>query len=148
MPIDYAISIDLNVAIARWTGAVVIEEYREMFAAYVQDPNYTPGRPKICDFSGMTTLDADFARIWSVLTMANSHEVPGAPTTVCVTYAPDETNYGLARMYQSLAENAGGIQVAVYRHEAGVLGHLKLPGQRISELHQHGTFLPPLAPVS
>lgn len=143
MPIEYEISIHRNVTIARWSGDVEIEEYRTLFGQYVRDQNYVAGRPKICDFSAMTSLDADFAQIWSVLTMANGHEVATAPATQCVIYAPDDTQFGLGRIYQSLAENAGGLQVTVCRTELEVLAHLELPDNSLAELHRHGAFLPP-----
>lgn len=143
MPIEYAISIELNLKITRWRGEVDIGEYRDLFAAYLEDENYRLGRPEICDFSAMTNLDADFARIWSVLTMVNAQAGGAHVNTRCVIYAPDDTTYGLARMYQSLAENANGVQVAVFREEAEVLAHLDLPGTSLADLRKGGNFLPP-----
>lgn len=141
MPIEISISIELNLKRARWWGDVEVGEYRDIFAAYLQDKNYVKGRPELCDFSALTNLDADFTRIWSILTMVNAQDPTGSVDTQCVIYAPHETTYGLARMYQSLAENAGGVQVSVFRDEAEVLAHLKLPGTSIADLATHGRFL-------
>ncbi|GAB5449510.1 hypothetical protein [Gymnodinialimonas sp.] len=143
LPIEYAISTELNVMLARWWGDVEIGEYRELFAAYLRDENYQVGRPEICDLSDVQELDADFARIWSILTMVNA-QTGGEPVkTTCVIYAPNETHYGLARMYQSLAENADGIQVAVFRDEATAMAHLNLPGPSLKALRESHGFHPP-----
>lgn len=143
MPIEYSISLDLDIQVARWWGKVDISEYRTMFAAYLQDRNYRLGRPELCDLSGVTELDADFARIWSVLTMVNE-QANGAPvSTHCVIFAPHDTIFGLGRMYQSLAENAGGVQVQVVRTEAEALAAMGLPGESIADLAAHGTFISP-----
>ncbi len=147
MPIDFSISKDLNVAVARWSGDVQLSEFRKGFAAYLEDADYVLGRPEVCDFSNMTTLDADFKKIWSILTMVNN-QAGGAPVnTQSVIYAPDDVMFGLARMYQSVAEGTDGIRVSVFRDQAEALAHLNLPGDTIDGLFDVSVFrsvdLPP-----
>ena len=148
MPIAYEISTELDVMIATWTGEVDIGEYRDMFADYLRDDNYRLGRPEICDMSETTGMDADFNRIWSVLTMVNAQNGGQPVSTRCVIYAPDETIFGLARMYQSLAENAGGVQVAVYRDEEETLAHFDLPCRSFEDLRAKHRFLPKCVAVA
>lgn len=143
MPIEYSVSPELNLMHARWWGDVEVGEYRDVFAAYLQDKNFLKEERELCDFSGITNLDANFTRIWSILTMVNSAVEVGPFNLQQVIFAPHDTVFGQARMYQSLAENAGGVQVWIFREEAEVLAHLKLPGETIGGLEAHGAFLSP-----
>lgn len=143
MPIEYTVSPEFSLMRARWWGDVEVGEYRDIFEAYLQDRNFLKDGRELCDFSEVTNLDADFSRIWSILTMVNSAVSAGPFSHKSVIFAPNDTLFGLARMYQSLAENAGGIQVWIFREEAEALAHLELPGETISGLDRHGTFLQP-----
>lgn len=142
MPINCAISIDLNIAHVRWSGCVNLTEFRELFAVYLADENYIPGRPELCDFSEFTDMAADFHQIWSALSMVNAPEKLSTVKTQCVIYAPNDSAYGLARMYQSLAEYEGGVQVTVFREEAEALAALNLTHSTIDEMRNCGNFLP------
>lgn len=142
MPIDFSISIsvDLDVLVARWEGNIDLCENREGFTAYLRDKDYVLNRSELCDLSRVTTLDADFKRIWSVLTMVNNQAGGAQVSTQCAIYAPADVMFGLARMYQSVAESADGIRVAVFRDQAEALEHLGLPGDTIDGLFDVGTF--------
>lgn len=140
MPIDFSVSLDLDILVARWEGDVDVSEYRDGFTKYLQDPDYVLGRRELCDFSQVNNLDADFKRIWSVLTMVNN-QAGGAPVdTQCAIYAPDDVTFGLARMYQSVADSADGVRVCVFRGEAEALKHLALPADTVDGLFQKGSF--------
>lgn len=146
LPIEYKISIDLDLVLLRWRGDVDINEYRDVFASYLLDQNYRLGRPQLYDFSGLTNLEADFNSIWSILTMVNRQTIGNSLVFQEVIFAPNDTIFGMARMYQSLAENADGVQVHVHRHEVGALAHFRLPHAPFADLHDDASFLAP-APV-
>ncbi len=143
MPIEYSVSTELDLMWSRWWGDVDIGEYRELFMAYLDDGNYRLGRLQLCDMAGVTQLDADFSRIWSILAMVNGQVGISEAHGRCVIHAPRATIYGLARMYQSLAENARGVRVDVFRDEAEVLASLNLPVDSLSALYAHDSFLAP-----
>lgn len=143
MPIHYAISTDLDLAYARWSGRVDIAQFRKMFASYVQDQNYVMGRPELCDFSGLTAMDVGFQQVWSALSFVNSSEKQLVEKTRCVVYAPGDTAFGVARMYQSLSEYEGGVVVTVCREEAEALSVLDKSYTSLAELLEKGDFQQP-----
>jgi hypothetical protein len=140
LPINCLISTELNLAYARWSGCVDLDEFREMFAAYLEDKNYLLGRPELCDFSEFTDMDVNFRQIWSALSMVNVPEKLSVCKTQCIIYAPGDTAFGLARMYKSLAEYEGGVQVTVCREETEALTALNLVDSTIEEMRRRGNF--------
>ncbi|AML51885.1 hypothetical protein [Falsihalocynthiibacter arcticus] len=143
LPIEYLISTDLNLAYAQWSGRVRLVEFRKMFPAYLADQNYLQGRPELCDFSNFTDMDADFKQIWSALHMVNAPEMHSDCKTKCVVYAPSDLAFGFARMYQSLAEQQAGVQVAVCSTQKEVFAALNLEFSTISDLLGFGRFHQP-----
>lgn len=142
MPVEYLISRDLDLVYARWWGRVDIDLVRANFMAYLSDRNYRPGRPELLDVSGVTEVDLDFQRVRLILRAVND-QVPGERVhTRTVLWAPDDAAFATGRMYQQLADYAGGISVEVYRDEAEALAALGLPHACIAELTRTGGFLP------
>ena len=117
-------------------------EWRSVFDRYLSDVNYRPGRTELIDLSRVTQADAGFRSIWSALNTVNG-QLPGATIgTRTVFIAPGDVVFGLARIYQTLAENAGGIRVEIFRGEAEALAALGLPFDTVADLLAQGAFLP------
>lgn len=143
MPIRFATSPKFDLKLSRWSGHVDIDDYRAVYAAYLADAGYVPGRRELCDASRMVSFDADFNRIWSILTLLNDAGRGRELRTRCVVLAPGDMPFGMARIFQSLAENAGGVRVDVVRTEAEALAVLDLPGATLDEMEALGRFEPP-----
>lgn len=142
MPIEFQTSLDHDLVVTRWWGVVSMDEWRDCFARYVGDAHYRPGRTELIDFAGVASIDATFHSIWSALDTVN-RQVPGLKVrTRTLMITPGEVVYGLARMYQTLAENADGIKVELYRQESEALAALCLDFDSIDELLEKGGFLP------
>ena len=143
MPIEYRTSLDLDLVYARWWGAVDLDQIRVNFVTYLADRNYRPGRRELIDLSGVTSLDLDFERIRLILRDVNDQS-PGQPVrTRTVLWAPQDEAYATGRMYQQLADYAGGISVAVYRDEPEALAVFDLPHACMADLVRDGRFLLP-----
>lgn len=143
MPIEYAISPERDLLYARWYGEVDFDQFQASFGQYLDDANYRPGRPELIDHSEVTGIDINFGLVKSILRQVNA-QMPGQiVTTRTVVYSPNDTVYGLGRMYQILSELADGIRVEVFQDEAEALAALKLPYGTIAELLSAETFLPP-----
>jgi hypothetical protein len=141
LPIEYSISLDLNLVFTRWFGNVDLDQFRELFAIYLEDENYLVGRPQFCDFSGITSMDADFNGIWSVLAMVNAPKVSLERKSKCVVFAPGDMAFAFSRIYQSLAEYEDGVQVTVCREEQEALAALGLADETIEEMWRRYNFL-------
>jgi hypothetical protein len=142
VPIKFRISPDLDLVYTAWWGDVSIAEWRQVFSRYLKDPHYRPGRTELTDLSGVGRIDATFNSIWSALNMVNA-QLPGeAARTQTLLVTPGEVAFGLARMYQTLAENANGIKVEIYRTPEAALRALNLDYGSVEELLENGGFLP------
>jgi hypothetical protein len=142
VPIQFWTSVERDLVVTKWWGDVTLDDFRDTFGMYLSDVNYTPGRTELNDFTGVSHFDADFPSIWSALTMVNN-QVPGLIVeTRTLLVAPSDHQFALTRIYQTLAENAGGIRVEVYRAQAEALAALDLEFETIDALLEAGGFLP------
>ena len=142
MPIEFSTSLDLDLLYARWYDRVDLAQFKENFKRYLSDENYRPGRTELIDLSDLAHFDLDFRRIWGILSMVNA-QLPGVKvTTRTVLIAPFDLMFGFSRMFQSLAENAGGVKVEVYRNEEDALTALDLPYATIDDMLENGGFRP------
>lgn len=143
MPIEYAISLERDLLYARWYGEVDFDQFQASFGHYLNDTNYRPGRPELIDHSQVTAMDINFGLVKSILRQVNAQAPGQIVTTKTVIYSPNDTVYGLGRMYQILSDMADGIQVEVFRTERKALAALSLEHDSIAALLSAETFLPP-----
>jgi hypothetical protein len=141
MPIEFSTSLDLDLVYSRWFGVVDMAQFRDAFAAYLTDAHYRLGRDELVDFTELEGFEADFKKIWAGLHMVNA-QYPGQQVrTRTVLLAPGDVIYGQSRMFQTLAENAQGVRVEVYRDQADALNALSLPFQTIRAMRKGGRFV-------
>ncbi len=143
MPIEFSTSLELDLLFARWHGRVDFEQFEQNFVRYLGDAHYRPGRPELIDHSGITEMDINLNYVKSILRQVNEQAPGTLVKTRTVLYSPNETVYGIGRMYQTLADMADGIQVEVYQTEREALDALELPHSSIEQLLAAETFLPP-----
>jgi hypothetical protein len=143
LPIEYATSLELDLLYARWSERVDFEQFELNFVRYLQDEHYRPGRRELIDHSDITLFDINFSLVQSILRQVNEQSPGEVADTHTVIYSPKETVYGIGRMYQTLAEIAGGITVEIFQTEREVLDALGLPHASIKQLLETETFLPP-----
>ena len=143
MPIEYRTSLELDRVYARWWGEIDIEQFRQNFATYLADRNYRAGRLELIDLSQVTHVDLDFQRVQVMLRQVNE-QMPGTRLhTKSVVWAPEDETYATGRMYQQLADYAGGVAVDIFRRETSALNACGLPFKSIRELLNNGNFVPP-----
>lgn len=143
MPINYVISLNLDLVYARWEGHVDFDQFVGNFQRYLKDDNYRAGRPELLDLSGITEMDINFSLVRTILRQVNDQSPEAKVQTLTVIYAPGETVFGMGRMYQTLAEMAGGIRVELFTQERPCLEALGLPYETFADLLNAGEFLQP-----
>lgn len=126
MPIEFSTCLERDFLYAQWTGKVTFDDILSGMDAYVNDLHYIPGRPELIDLSGVTETDLNFKLISSLLREVNNQATGIKVTTKTIVYAPLDTLFGLARMYETLAELAGGIEVSTFDEEGAALAALEL----------------------
>lgn len=143
MPISFATSLDLDLVYAKWTGFVDLPTFAENFGRYLSDRNYLPGRTEFVDLSELTDMDISFDIARGMLRRINT-QLPGIVVeTRIVVWAPDDTAYGVTRMFQQLAELSQGVQIEVYRSADEALSALDLGFDNIEGLIAAGAFVGP-----
>lgn len=145
MPIEIGISDRLDLVYGRWSGRIDLQTIVAMLSEYHTDPNFVQGRRELCDFSDVSDLDVSFKEAWSILSTVNAHETPKARRTQVYLYAPQDTAFGLARMYQSLADFEGGVEVIILTSEAEALTALGLDYGSLAKMRAEGGFVPLVA---
>lgn len=142
MPIEFCTCLEHDFLLAKWIGKVSFDDILAGMDAYVNDDHYRPGRPELIDLSGVTETDLNFKLISSLLREVNTQVSGIKVTTKTVVYAPLDTLFGLARMYETLAELAGGIEVFTFDEEEGALAKMGLPYPTFNALRAAEVFEP------
>lgn len=142
VPIEYFTSLKLDLVYERWWGQIDLDQFRDIFVTYLADRHYRPGRAELVDLSGVTRVDLDFQRIQVMLRTVND-QLPGQTVrTRSVVWAPDDETFATGRMYQQLADYAGGVSVDIHREEAEALAACGLEHASMADLLRDGDFLP------
>ncbi|MBF9028811.1 hypothetical protein HKCCE3408_00260 [Rhodobacterales bacterium HKCCE3408] len=142
MPIAFSTCLERDLLYARWTGIVTVAEFIANFADYLADKYYRPGRPELIDLSRLTDFTGDFNEIRAMLRIVNTQAPEQVVDTLTIIWAPSNSIYGITRIYQQLAELAGGIRVEIHRDEAPALAALDLPHETVDDLLAEETFHP------
>ncbi len=126
MPIEFSTCLERDLLYARWWGYVDFDQFQANFDAYLNDKYYVPGRPELIDHSGITELDINFDIMRTLLRTVNEQSPSIIVDTHTVIYSPNDTVFGVGRMYQLLSELAHGIRVEIFRTEEEALAALEL----------------------
>ncbi len=140
MPIEFLTCLDRDFVYARWWGHIESRTRLRNFENYLQDVHYKPGRTELVDLSGVTASDWDLDRARKLLRHVDARS--DIVRTRTVIWAPTDTTYGCARMYQSLAEITGRISVEIFWEEQNALSAIDLPYQRIEDMLAREVFAP------
>lgn len=142
MPIEFFTGLECDLVYKRWYGVVDFDQFERNIARYVADAHYRPGRRELVDHSGITEFNISSKLVRSMLRRVNEQNPDFAVQTHTVIFSPNETMFGLGRMYQLLAELADGIRVEVFQDEAEAMAALELPHTTIADLLSAEIFLP------
>lgn len=86
------------------------------------------------DLSEVQRFDADFGAISSLVSWKTNRLHPVPAGTLCVIFAPGDVAFGMARMYQSVADDSLPFDIRVTRSEAEALAELGDPASSIGDL--------------
>lgn len=142
LPIEFMTSLQLDLLYASWSGRVTIPEFKKNYFDYISDVNFRNGRTELVDLSDVIEVDFNFRTLSDAVAFVNAESDAASVRTRTIILAPNEGIFGLGRMYQQLADFAGGIVVELYVEETLALEALALPFKTIPELLAGGGFLP------
>ncbi|WP_306005557.1 hypothetical protein [Aquicoccus porphyridii] len=114
MPVTYDIDKTDHLVTARYSGNVTLDEIAAMFSAYVEDPDFRTDRPHLADLSGVTGTDIGFAETYTLFSMfLRSYAQPDHHLRIAI-HALDPATFGIARIFQNLAESSDAIDVELF----------------------------------
>ncbi|MFZ7093389.1 hypothetical protein [Primorskyibacter sp. 2E233] len=98
-------------------------------------PGYWPGIPELVDSSRVLSTDLDYASMRAVVRAAIDKD-KGLTTTKRISFfAPDDTNFGMARMFCTITDTAPEpIEAGAFRTEAEALGFVGRIETRLAEI--------------
>lgn len=114
MPVTYDIDESDYLVTARYAGEVTLDEIAAMFTAYIGDPDFDLDRPHLADLSNVTTTDIGFEDTYALFSMyMRNYTRPGHHLRIAIL-APEPISFGIARIFQNLAESSDAIDVELF----------------------------------
>ena len=125
MPVTYRIISHLHLVVTTWTGDVTLEESQQHNASLRDDPAFAPDMRQLSDArQARSRVTGDGIR-----GLARSSPF-GRAAKRAILVADDET-FGVSRMYEAQATDAG--MVAIFRDRDAALAFLDLDHDRLPE---------------
>lgn len=114
MPVTYDIDDIDHLVTARYAGEVTLDEIAAMFTAYIRDPRFDIDRPHLADLSRVTGTDIGFEDTYALFSMyMRNYTRPGHHLRIAI-HAPEPISFGIARIFQNLAESSDAIDVELF----------------------------------
>ena len=100
MPFDQIVLPDRNALFARASGRITLQDIRDSYARYLDDPAYIPGQTQIFDFEDVVDVDMDYPQMTALVAMTYASYAAQPMITHAAIYAPDDIAFGMARMFE------------------------------------------------
>lgn len=114
MPANYKVFPELGYVLATYEGTITQADVTGMFHAYQADPAFDPALGHLVDLTPMQDAEAGFAEMFNVFSMfARAYEEMGAEMR-CAICADNDIRFGLARMFENLAEPSPAVTVRLF----------------------------------
>lgn len=100
------------------SGTVGLADLVALFKRYRAHPEARFGRPALLDARAVTAVDLGFSEVFSLYSLiSRCCAEAGARMRIAILTADDLT-FGIARIFENLAETSGTIQVAIFEEES------------------------------
>ncbi|MEM9756367.1 MAG: hypothetical protein AAF914_10255 [Pseudomonadota bacterium] len=140
MPIEFATCLEQDLLYARWTGVVTLEEFFENFELYRDDVHYRPGRSELLDATELKDFAVTSNQMRAAVEAINTLGKAAEFRTKSVVLCADDSIFAIGRMYQQLADLAGGVEVSLHTDEASALAALGLRYRSLPDMFAAETF--------
>ncbi len=139
MPVEFDILEDLDLTCIRLLGRVNLSEILEYLIDYKADPSFRPGLNEFLDLSGWTDTDMGYMEMRRLRYAERILYPAGQSKVRCSIFAPNDFQYGMARIYVSLTDVAGDVNSQVFEDLDGALSYLNLDNSETPACIQKGT---------
>lgn len=127
MPASYRIHADLGLVYVRYAGHVSVQDTRDVFDRFLQDPQNRPGARQLIDLSEVTGFERDLVGLMALQARkAEAFVPPGAPQTLLVYLALSRRGLEMARLIERSWRGLGQVVVSVQTEVGAALDVLGL----------------------
>lgn len=134
MPISYKILPGQMITYVHYTGIIDADDVVRAANANAEDPNFAPGAIELIDLREIDEFDMSYRTMSNMIyRLGKQHDLHGPPAEELLL-ADNDVAFGMARMFESIVELAGGPPVTVVRSEAEALLRLGRPERSVAEL--------------
>ena len=134
MPISYKILPDKKITYVHYTGVIDADDVVRAAKTNAAQPNFAPGMIELIDLREILEFDMSYRTMSNMIyRLGKLHTLHGPPAQELLL-AENDVAFGMARMFESIVELAGGPNVHIARSEAEALLRLGRPERSISEL--------------
>lgn len=114
MPISYRIDTEKRMVLTKASGTLTDEDVLALKARLTRDPDFVPGMRELSDCRGIERLAVTSAGVRAMVQQDQQQARAGGPHKLALVLSRDVA-FGMARMYQSLAESNEQNHVGVFR---------------------------------
>ncbi|WP_299937861.1 hypothetical protein [uncultured Pelagimonas sp.] len=126
MPVKFDIFEDRGLTCIRLVGDVDLSDILEHLIAYKADPCFRPDLDEFIDLSDWTNTDMGYKEMRQFRYAQRLQQSKSQTKTRCSIYAPSDFQYGMARIYVSLADASGEVSSQVFEKRDHALAFLDI----------------------
>ncbi|GGB07863.1 hypothetical protein [Allosediminivita pacifica] len=134
MPYDYRVFPEQNFVVARFFGTYTASEGVDWVRDYFADPDFAPDQLQLFDWQNISEFDATYTSVAGLVRAISSDYARVCEGTLCVMHAPHDLGFGMARMYQQVADDVLPTQIEVARSEHEAFGIAGLEALSFEEI--------------
>ena len=134
MPYDYRVFPEQNFVLTRFHGTYKASEGVDWVRDYFANADFAPDRVQIFDWQHIAEFDATYASVAGMVRTISGDYARVSEGTLCVMHAPQDVSFGMARMYQQVADDVLPTQIEVARSEEEAFGIAGLDAQSFEEI--------------
>ncbi|KPA22765.1 hypothetical protein shim_10530 [Shimia sp. SK013] len=134
MPASFRIQKPNGFVYVQYSGLVVVQDTKDIFAQYLQHPDYAPGQKHLVDFSKVTGWDADYTELMAMQAKKAAAFMGHASQTLIVYYAPNDLSRSIAQMAVNSWEPFPAVVPVIQDTREAALSILGLENSEVSEI--------------
>lgn len=105
MAFSVSVHKDIGLIFTQYSGCVDLIQLQQALSAALEHSDYRPGMVELTDVSSVTETDLDFAKMLVHKSRMAAYYGAQKETINHYIVASEDLGFGMARMYQSLAED-------------------------------------------
>jgi len=115
MPVGFKLLSEPPLLHVWLSGKVGLPDLLDRHKRYGGDPGFQPGVDELFDIRGATEIDLTFTQMRTLRHKKKAYYAQAPHKVRCAIIAPGDVQFGMGRMYATLADLAGDQNVEVFR---------------------------------